>query len=100
MRIRIDYNQVIRQANHVESIADDLQKAKKELQSIVTDVDTNWNGEASNVYMKRCISLEEYINVVSREMNRVSETIKYVARVIKEADERAREIADQLRGSF
>ncbi|NLK87699.1 MAG: WXG100 family type VII secretion target [Clostridiaceae bacterium] len=99
MLIRIDYNQVIRQANEIGSIAGDLDGVKKELQNIISDVDVNWDGEASKVYVKRCTSLGEYIKDVSRDMNRVSSTIKEVARIIKQADERANELASKLRDS-
>lgn len=97
MKIRIDYDQVIRQANEIGTIAADLDGVKKELQNVVTDVDTNWDGEASNVYIQRCTSLGEYLREVSRDMNRVSETIKDVARIIRQADERANELASKLR---
>ncbi len=96
MKIRIDYDQVIRQANEIGTIAIDLDGVKKELQSIVTDVDTNWDGGASNVYIQRCTSLGEYLREVSRDMNRVSQTIKDVARIIRQADERANQLASEL----
>jgi WXG100 family type VII secretion target len=97
MKIRIDYDQVIRQANEIGSIAGDLDGVKKELQNIISDVDANWDGEASKVYVQRCTSLGEYLKDVSRDMNRVSSTIKEVARIIKQADERANDLASKLR---
>lgn len=96
MRIRIDYDQVIRQANEIESIAGDLGGVKKELQNIISNVDANWDGEASDTYKQRCTRLEEYLKEVARDMSRVSSTIKEVARIIKQADERARELASRL----
>ena len=96
MRIRINYDQVIRQANEIESIAGDLDGVKKELQNIISDLDINWDGEASKIYLQRCTQLGEYVREVSRDMSRVSSTIKEVARIIKEADERARNLASKL----
>lgn len=96
MKIRIDYDQVLRQAREIESVAVDLEEARKELRGIVSDIDANWDGEASNVYMQRCNRLEEYIREVSRDMNRVSATIREVVRIIREADERAKALASKL----
>lgn len=96
MRIRINYGQVVRQANEIGSIAGDVDGIKKELQSIVSSIDANWDGEASNIYKRRCTGFGEYLREVSRDMDRVSSTIKEVARIIKQADERARELASRL----
>lgn len=98
MQIRIDYDRVVRQANELGNIASDLDRVNSELQNIISETDANWDGEASEVYKKRCFSLSDYVRELSRDMNRVSSTIKEVADIIREADERANEIASRMRG--
>lgn len=92
---RINYSQVISQAEKIKNLAGDLKTQINALESLAKDVKANWQGLASEALLNQMETLRYKMSSTSRKMADVSKTIKDVASKIQREDEDA---AAQVRG--
>lgn len=96
MSFRINYGQVIGQANEIENLSRELNDQINALNNIFNSIGTDWSGPASNEFRRKLSALIENINHTKSSMSNVSSTIRYVATEIQKEDERQEELARQL----
>ena len=93
---RINYSQVIRQANSIDSLADDLGRQIQRLNNILSSLNSGWQGPASSAFRSQLSRLISDMNSTRSSMSSVSSTISNVAYTIQKEDERLAELARQL----
>lgn len=93
---RINYGQVIGQANTINNLSGDLDREIQKLDNILNSVRSNWKGPASVAYQNHLTLLIADMRKTKYSMSSVSSTIKNVATRIQEEDERQAELARQL----
>ncbi len=96
---RINYGQVIGQANKISDQASDLNREIQKLEQILRSIQSSWKGPASTAYQNHLTLLIADMRKTKSSMTSVSSTIKNVAVRIKNEDERQAELARQLANS-
>lgn len=96
MAYRINYHQVMRQADKIADEAHDIQKAIKELDELIGDIQSIWKSPASAAFLSECQQLRQQMLTAQNQVNQSANSIREVARRIKEADDRAAEAASKL----
>lgn len=86
-RIRIDYSRAIRQSRSIQQLSEELDSISREMQQIIGEIQSAWKGEASNVYLAKCLETKNNIQNTANNMSSVARDIRWVAQSIKEADE-------------
>ena len=94
--LRINYEQVIRQANIINDLSDELRREKDNLNNILTSIGRDWEGPASTVYKNKLSSLVYNVENTKNSMSSASGTIRSIATRIRQEDERQAEMASQL----
>lgn len=87
--IRIDYDEAIREANRLDNMANDCRTINTMVRRLSTLLLDNWQGDAARAYVDK---LEEFIrenNSIAGETENLSNTVRRVAREIREAERRA-----------
>lgn len=96
---RINYFQVISQANTIKDLSDDLKTQISRLQALENEIKANWQGRASETLLNQIQILITDMNSTYNKIFNVSTTIKNVANRIHREDEeaaaRARALAQQ-----
>lgn len=91
--IEFNYNQAISQANQIETVASEmLNVANKQLQTSIDSIGVCWQGDASQQFVKYCSTTQSDIRAEAKKLQDLSKRLREVARIIKEAEERAKEI--------
>ena len=93
---RINYTQVVNQANTINNLSGDLDREIQKLDSILSSVRSNWRGPASTAFQNQLTLLIADLKKTKYSMSSVSSTIKNVATRIQQEDERQAELARQL----
>jgi len=94
--MNFNYSQAISQANQISSIADDMTRlANRQLQTTLDSIGGCWQGDASEQFVRYCSATQTDIQTQARELQNLATRIREVARIIKEAEERARELQRQ-----
>ena len=91
--MNFNYKQAINQASQIETVASDmLGMANKQLQSTMDSIGVCWRGGASQQFLNYCATTQAYIKTQVTNLQNVALQIREVARIIKEAEERAKEL--------
>jgi WXG100 family type VII secretion target len=93
---RINYSQVIRQANTIDGLAGDLGRQIQRLNNILSSLNSGWQGPASSAFRSQLSRLINDMNSTRSSMSSVSSTISNVAYTIQKEDERLAELARLL----
>ncbi|WP_261304022.1 WXG100 family type VII secretion target [Paenibacillus andongensis] len=96
MDFRINYSQVVSQANHIHDLARNLNTNVSGLENLMQQMKSAWKGPAAEACLKQCELLKTEMNATFRQMEDVSSTIKQVADRIQREDEAAAERARRL----
>ena len=94
--MRINYNQVIRQANSIDSQARQLESEIKKLETLLHSIGSRWEGPASVEYRKKISKLITNMRNTKNDMSNAASLIKNVANKIKREDEKQAELARNL----
>jgi WXG100 family type VII secretion target len=94
---RINYRQVVGQANTISNLSGDLEREIRKLEDILSSVKSNWKGPASTAYQRHLTLLIADMRKTKNSMSSVSTTIKNVAIRIQREDERQAELAKKLK---
>lgn len=87
--IRIDYNEAIREANRLKTIANDCQNANVLVDRLINAIPSYWQGDAANAFKDKLQDWKRENNSIKTEANNLSSTIRRVANEIREAERRA-----------
>jgi len=91
--LNFNYNQAISQANQIDAVATDmLNAANRELQNTLDSIGACWQGEASRQFITYCTATQTEIKSQAKSLQDLARRIREVARIIKEAEDRAREL--------
>lgn len=97
MQLRLDYGTVMQQTNEMDRLASELDCVKTDVNSIVAELDSVWQGEASERYANHCINIETSVKNLSCGVNRTADTIRRIAELVREAEEESQRIAEKMR---
>ncbi|HWQ79796.1 MAG TPA: WXG100 family type VII secretion target [Anaerovoracaceae bacterium] len=90
--MNFNYNQAINQAKQLEGVANEmLNVANKQFQTTVDSIQDSWEGKASQQFLSYCIATQEDIKKQARKLQDLAGRIREVARIIEEAEQRAKE---------
>lgn len=93
---RINYRQVVGQANRISNLSGDLDREISKLENIFHAMENNWKGPASNEFKKHLRLLIADMKRTKSGMSNVSSSIKNIAARIQKEDERQAEQAEKL----
>ena len=97
MKYRINYSQVIKQANSISNNASELSAQIRMLEQIERDCRRCWKGQASDAFLAKLQVLRNEMSRTRTQMSNLSSTIKYCADKIQQEDCRAAERAAALK---
>lgn len=97
---RINYEQVVGQANTIHNLSDDLSKEIQKLENVLDSIRLNWKGPASTAYQNHLTLLIGDMKKTKASMSDVSSTIRNVATRIQREDEQQAELARRLDGKM
>lgn len=96
-KIVIDTDALKSNASSLDARIAELQSLNTRLKTLIEQIQTSWEGEASLIYIAKILSLaakaEKMVDVLS-------EYKKYVERAISEFSEKDNESANKIRSSF
>lgn len=91
--IEMNYNNAMRQARRVESIADNMKRlANQELGGTMQSLAANWRGQEASMYLQKGSQLQEGIRRTANELQSAAQKIRSEAWRIRQADLRALEM--------
>jgi len=91
--MNFNYNLAISQANQVDTVATDmLNVANRDLQNTLDSIGASWQGESAQQFIGYCTTTQTEIRKKAGELQDLARRIREAARIIKEAEERAREL--------
>lgn len=95
-----NYNKAISQANQIDNIATDmLNIANKQMQTTIDSIGICWRGDASRQFITYCDSTQSDVRTQAKKLQELARRIREVARIIKAAEERAKELQRQQAAS-
>ncbi len=93
-RIRMDYSEVMTEANRVAQLADAGDRYIRDMRTARTQLPAVWNGQSGDAFMQVCTGWERDMRDLVHLLNDISSNLRTVAREIREAEERARRAAN------
>lgn len=94
--LNFNYNQAIKQANQIDTVANDmLSVANKQLQTTLDSIGTCWQGDASRQFIGYCATTQTDIRTQAKKLQDLAHRIREVAKIIRDAEEKAKEIQGQ-----
>lgn len=94
--MNFNYNQAISQAGQIEAVASEmLTVANRQLQNTLDSIGVCWRGETASQFLRSCATTQEDVRAQAKKLQELASRIREVARIIKEAEERALEIQRQ-----
>lgn len=91
--IEMNYNNAIRQARRVESIADNMKRlANQEFGGTMQSLAANWKGQEASMYLQKGSQMQEGIRRTANELQSAAQKIRSEAWRIRQADLRALEM--------
>ena len=88
MAQRINYSYVISQANDIQNLSGDLSYEINKLETILSQIKTNWYGPASEEYQRQLLRLINDMKSTKNDMSSLSSRIKDAALNIRNEDEK------------
>lgn len=93
--IYFNYNQAIKQANKLESVAKDLRKASdRTMEDILNNVNSAWKSDSTPLYLKKGQKVEGDIRTTAGNLDNIAQAIRTIAERIREAELEAWRIAN------
>jgi uncharacterized protein YukE len=91
--MNFNYNQAIRQASEIDSIAGDISRAaSNQFQSVLDSIGVSWQGATSMQFIGYCSETQDNMKKQASYLHDIAARIRDVAKIIKEAEEAALEL--------
>ena len=91
MILNFNYDLAIRQATQIEGVAGEMRKlANVQMTNAIATIDASWDGDTSNVFLQHCNETKQQIATRAAEFENLARRIREVARILRDAEERAR----------
>lgn len=87
--IRIDYAKAIREANRLQTTANECQTMCSLIDTLLRDMPAYWEGDSEKQFEAELAQWKRETLSIKTELSSLSKTVKKVANDIKEAEERA-----------
>ncbi|MDO4799296.1 MAG: WXG100 family type VII secretion target [Bacillota bacterium] len=98
--LNFDYHRAIRQANQISNYADQLRNlASQDMKRSIESISAAWQGEAATQFIGHCTRTQTAVSNQASKLQDLAERIREVARIIHEAEERAKELERQRAAS-
>lgn len=92
--IEMDFRKAMRQADHLNEIAERLKTlSDNNLENTLNNISNNWISNASNNFCNKGRKVENDILAIAREIENSAANIRSIARRVYEAEKHAEEIA-------
>lgn len=92
--IEFDFWKAKAQAELLDRLASQLEKlANVKMQDTLSGISEGWSGESARLYLEKGRLLTENLQQTSRYLRNMAQTVRSVASAMKEAEERAKQIA-------
>lgn len=93
--IYFNYDQAIKQAGKLETVAKDLRRAAdRTMEDILNDVNSAWKSDSAPQYIKKGQKIEGDIRTTAGNLENIARAIRTIAQRIKEAELEAWRIAN------
>jgi WXG100 family type VII secretion target len=93
--IYLDYELTISKVRELKALAERLENLKRNFESLMSDTQLHWHGQAANAYLMQCGELRSAMARTRQEMDYIAATIQMVAVTIKAADDRLAQLATE-----
>lgn len=91
--IQLNYTRAINQANKLQNLAKDLRSiANRDLESAMSDLSNNWNGESAIAFLKKAQKAHSDIISNAKQLETTANAIRKSAENIRNSELRALEI--------
>lgn len=97
MAYRINYEQVMRQADKIEEEAQEVHKVILDLDGILSSTGAVWKGKAADTFHQECLELKSEMMKSRQQIQTTASKIRKIARRLKEVDDRAAAEAKKLK---
>ncbi|MBQ4528376.1 MAG: WXG100 family type VII secretion target [Clostridia bacterium] len=95
--IEFDYSRAISQANRLDEIAQRVRNSSaSQLENAMSELRAGWEGETAESYILKGMELSEKIEKVAKDLENAADTIRRIARRIRDAERAAAAIASSL----
>ena len=93
--IYFNYDQAIRQANDLDAVAKKLHNAaNKDMDKILNDINRAWKSDSTPQYLNKGKKLEQDITTSARNLEKIADAIRTIAKTVRDAELRAWRIAN------
>lgn len=94
--IEITFGNAMTQANQLDACADDMVRlANNSISGIKGDLSAAWQGDSANAYMAKMDTTAQNMLKTADKLYQIAETIRSVARIFRNTELRAIELAEQ-----
>lgn len=94
--IYFNYNQATRQANELDSIAQQLTKVSgNQLQSTLNSLSNAWKSDSATAYLRKGQKVQGDINTTAKNLRNIASTIRRIAKIVRDAELEAWRIANE-----
>lgn len=84
--IKMEYNDVIVQANKLDKCVSELQEVTRQLDQVINDLRAGWEGESANLFCSKCDELYVKIKRSSNDVDKTSDVIRRTARIYRDME--------------
>lgn len=94
--INFNYNKAINQAKELEEISRKMKNAANNtVEAILNDVHAAWKSDSTSMYIKKGQKVGNDIRITSTNLNNIAQTIRTIARRVRDAELKAWRIANE-----
>jgi uncharacterized protein YukE len=91
MIFNFNYSQAIKQAGQIEDVAREMRSlASGKLTTAIDTINASWDGSTSDIFIGHCNETKTQIGTRASDLDALAKRIREVAKILKEAEERAR----------
>lgn len=92
--IQMEFSEAIRQAENLEKIARDLNKAANTmLENALSGIKSSWNSDSSSEYLKKGKKVQGELRKRAKDLSEIAEDVRTIAKNTYETERRAAQIA-------
>ena len=89
VKVSIEYNQMMDQAQRLEDAADQCSEAAAKIRSKTADMLDNWQGDAATAMFQKLVDILKESNAIQQELRTAAAQLRRKAEAIKSVDDSA-----------